>query len=382
MVKFVCNGKTVRLGRIQPRVCFDAGAFRVHVFPNGTQKVIPKFGAHYNRALDRDPPPASVDYSPKALAALARMYLNDTYGDCVIASKGHQVGIWSGNETGTAVQATDAEILQNYTSICGPGDQGCVITDVLDAMKAGKFIMNGQPALIDNYVAVDWTQQNLVAVALDVFGAVTLGVNLTDDCTTSGPGVVWNFSGSIVGGHDIPIYAYDSKGVYISTWGTIGTLIPWSVLTKNAGNGPGVEEAEVALSPNWYSQGNLAPNGINAATLAADLALVGGGAIPPVGPTPTPVPPAPVPPSPTPPSPGDQVIGYSADLNTKIIEVTPPDSTWTVVNGIQPAPPSPQSLVSQVQSAIVAAGKVGDSNILQEIIALLQLLLGLLPSKR
>lgn len=288
---------------------FDVGGFRVFMYKDGSHKITVKLGRHYNAIKDVAPPPAAVDWSSGQYAAviatiIARMYLNDSLGDCVIAGKAHGIGLVSGNETGVAIAATDAEIDQNYVSICGPGDQGCNITDVLDAMKAGKFTMAGKPALIDDYVSVDWTNQTLTMVALEVFGWLTIGVNLTDDCTNSGPGVVWNFAGRIVGGHDITIYAYDEKGVYILTWGTKGTLIPWNVFTKNAGNGPGVEECYASLAPTWYSAGNLAPNGIDVASLQADLKAIGAGAVPPLTPPAPPVVPPVVPPvPPAPPAP-------------------------------------------------------------------------------
>lgn len=275
------TGETVRLGRNRPKAIFEIDRYVIVVGQDDSVKVKPKFSAHYDYKLDVDPAPYT-DWSPKALAALARMYLNDTKGCCVIAGKGHSVGIWSGNETGTPIQATDDEIDQNYTSICGPGDQGCNISDVLDAMKAGKFIMAGQPAKIDDYAAVDNSNQNLVMVALEVFGPLTIGVNLTSDCTNAGPGVMWNFAGSIVGGHDVSCYATTAQGVLVSTWGKVGTCIPWAVFQKKVTSEAGVEECWAMLAPTWYSKNNLAPNGVNAATLLADLDLMRNGGIPPL----------------------------------------------------------------------------------------------------
>lgn len=295
--------KQLHLGANLATGHFDVGGFRVFIFKDGSHKIVVKLSHHYNAVKDVAPPPASVDYSSKAMASLSQMYLNDTLGDCVIAGKEHGIGITSGNESGTPIIATDAETDDNYVSICGPGDQGCNITDVLDAMKAGKFTMAGKPATIDDYVSVDWSNQTLVMVALEVFGWLTIGVNLTDDCTDSGPGVVWNFAGRIVGGHDITIYKYDDKGVYISTWATIGTLIPWNVFMKNAGNGPGVEECYASLAPTWYNAGNLAPNGIDVATLQADLKAIGSGTVPVVTPPAPVVPPAPIVPPVPPPAP-------------------------------------------------------------------------------
>lgn len=254
-----------------------------------------RFAAYYDKSKDVSPPPTSVDYSAKASASLSRMYLNDTYGDCVIAGKGHNLGIWTGNESGTAAVATDQEIYQQYQTICGPGDNGCVITDVLDYVKAHGFTAAGKKYPIDGYVSIDFTNKLEVQVATDLFGALTIGINLPNAWTNSGPGVVWDTTNSqIVGGHDVTIYGYNEQGVLISTWGSVGTVLTWAAL---ANNGVWVEEMYAILSPDWTSNANLAPNGVDAATLAADLAKLGGGTIPPIDPTPIPGP-TPVPPGP------------------------------------------------------------------------------------
>src|SRR6185312_3355886 len=69
-----------------------------------------------------------------------------------------------------------------------------------------------------------------------------------------------------------------------------------------------LEECYAILAPDWYGNDQLAPCGVDAATLQADLAKLGGGVIPDIGPAPTPptpprppVPPPPGPPAPVPP---------------------------------------------------------------------------------
>lgn len=100
-------------------------------------------------------PPLPIDYYTKAMPSIARMYLNDTYGDCVIASAYHQVGVWTGNESGTPVVGTDNEVQSMYHTICGPGDNGCVIEDVLKYARDRGLPFNGVVHKIDGYVEVD-----------------------------------------------------------------------------------------------------------------------------------------------------------------------------------------------------------------------------------
>ena len=101
----------------------------------------------------------------------------------------------------------------------------------------------------------------------------------------------------------MPIVDVNEQGVVILTWAMWGT-ITWRAMAAHFRGQPIVEEAYVSLGPDWYGKDSLAPNGINATTLAADLALVVNGQIPPVAPpapTPTPIPtPTPTPPAPTP----------------------------------------------------------------------------------
>ena len=240
-------------------------------------------------------PPAVVDYAAKAAASLRKMYLNDTYGDCVIAGKYHAEGVWSANESGPAatVVGTDQEVYSAYQTICGPGDNGCVITDVLDAFRDRGLTFNGVAKKIDGYVGLDWTNKLEVQVALDLFGAVCVGINLPRDWTTSD---VWDATTSpIIGGHDVTAVGYDAGGVQVASWGRVYT-ITWDAFLARTW----VEEAYAMLAPDWYAAGKLAPSGVDAAALRDDLAKLAAGTIPPLDPTP-PTPPGPVPTPPVPP---------------------------------------------------------------------------------
>lgn len=279
------DGRGVRLGRLRPKARPQAL----------------RFAAYFDPRKDRQPPPASVDYAQKAMAAIQRMYLNDQYGDCVIAGKYHQVGIWSGNDTGTAQQGSDNEVYQMYQTICGRGDNGCYITDVLDYFRDRGLPLSGKLHKIDGYVSVDNTNKLEVQVAIDLFGSLTLGIDLPNDWTCTN--CTWDVTNSrIVGGHDVCVCGYNAQGVQICTWGGIVT-ITWSAFTSSKW----ITECYAQLSPDWYNDDQLAPNGIDVATLKADLAKLGGGVIPDIDPpTPPGPPPPPPPPPPSPPPPPNQ----------------------------------------------------------------------------
>lgn len=295
------DGRQMHLGRIRPYAVGDVGRFRVIVTQDGLHRLVPRLGAYYNSGYSMVQTPTQVDWTLKAMASIIRVYLNDTYGDCVIASKYHVEGVASANDTGTATLATDAEVLNSYHTICGPGDNGCVITDVLDYWQKNGLIFTGVNKKIDGYVAIDWTNKDEVKVALALFPGITLGINLPSNWTCTN--CVWGAGGGNVGGHDVPALAFRDggtgpqlkdangkdfaqDGVIIATWGGL-VLIPWAqFLSKSA-----IEEAYVALPQDWYQAGNLAPNGVDVATLKSDLQMLGGGQLPPL-------PPGPMPPTP------------------------------------------------------------------------------------
>lgn len=289
------DGRTVRLGRIRPVA-----------LPQ-----VLRFASYFDAAL-ATPPPATVDYASKASASLRRMYQNDRYGCCVISGKMHQLGVWSANDTdsGGEVQATDQEVVQQYQTICGPGDRGCVITSVLDVMRSRGMQAGGKRYTIDGYVSIDNTNKLEVQVAIYLFGSLTLGINLPNAWANSPDGGTWDVTNTgIVGGHDVCTVGYNAQGVQISTWGGLRT-ITWAAFTSRRW----IDETYAQLAPLWYNSDRIAPCGFNATKLLADLQKLGGGVMPDLDP-PTP-PPGPTPP-PTPPPGPSPAIGdiKSVDLN-------------------------------------------------------------------
>lgn len=273
---------TVKLGRISPPDLQLRKAKTLH------------FSNYFNPRGLTTPPPGSINRREVASASISRMYLNDHYGDCVIAGKAHALGVWSANELGSSqiVLATDSEILTQYHSVCGPGDNGCVITNVLDYMRTTGFLADGKRYSIDGYVSVDWTNKLETQVVQYIFGAGTIGVNLPVAWTQN---AIWDVTDTgIVGGHDVTPIDYDENGVYVASWGRI-YQITWAAWQSKRW----LEEYYAVLAPLWYAKDNLSPSGIDVAGLKADLDALGGGTIPDIGPTP-PTPPTPPDPPPVP----------------------------------------------------------------------------------
>ena len=264
--------QAVRLGRI-PAPC-----------PPGVPRL-----ADFLAADSEWQPPAASDWSAKAVASIARMYANDRLGCCVISARAHNLGVWTANDSDSPgeVMPTDAEVVSEYRRICGPGDNGCVITRVLDEGVRNGFRFAGGTRRLGGYVAVHTTRPQLIRAALHLFGALTVGFYFRSAWQSQS---TWAPSSSpIVGGHDVGVVGYDEQGLIVMSWGRLYRMT-WELVATSD-----VDEMYAILSPDWTGSDKLAPSGVNVDALVTALGKIGGGVMP-DGPTP---PPPPKPPQPT-----------------------------------------------------------------------------------
>lgn len=285
--------KPVKLGRKAPR---------------GRAKCL-SLAAYIDRSAAA-PLPASCDHYSKAAASIKQMLGNggpNGEGDCVLASTGHGEGIASGNDTGTPVLSSDSEMLNEYHRVCGPGDNGCNIEDVLNEWQSNGITIGGQKRRIDGWVAVDSSRPDDMKTAVLVFGSMRIGFNVPAEYMNTPDGGTWDTprSYNFVGGHDVRIIDFrtESDGTTsfrIATWAGTRWFTQRAMTDSRI-----VDEAYVELMPDWSGSDGVAPNGIKVDELRADLAAWKQGTIPvwsPVSPPPPPGPPPPPPPVTTPPN--------------------------------------------------------------------------------
>jgi hypothetical protein len=275
-------GRTVKLGRKRP----------VAMGPHMKLR-------HYLRA-SLPPPPDAVDYSPKAMASLSQMYLNDRLGDCVIAGGYHCVGTWTGNANGSPFMVSDAQLVADYGSIGGYNpsdpstDQGCDEPTAFDWWTSHGFADGSN---LVGWLAVDATNQTEVKTALDLFENLVYAIELPEAWISpfpSGPGFTWDVAGEPVpeNGHCVIAPGYDASGAVIATWALLGH-ITWAAMAKycvpSAGGG-----LYVIVSPDMIAKGqDKAPNGVSWNDLLSDFQQMGGVVTPqPPAPTPVPIPPS------------------------------------------------------------------------------------------
>jgi hypothetical protein len=218
--------------------------------------------------------PETLDLTTKSMDSIKRIFGNDRYGDCVIAGKYHSCGMVTGMESGAARVGDDKEVLDQYHRICGSGDVGCVITDVLDECQAGRFMVGGQAFKIDSYVRIDPTNIALLRAAMFFLGPLTYGIDLPGDWT--GTGQEWDVTKSrIVGGHDVSSCAYDPAGIDIATWGGKD-----HVTNAAQKSGKWISEVYALLPVEWTAVKNLSPMGVDVAYLKQCLDWLKNGQIP------------------------------------------------------------------------------------------------------
>jgi hypothetical protein len=266
-----------------------------------TRKTIPhhvvQFGEFIDRPKARVFVPEAIDYSLNSAANLTLPLGNFNYGDCVIAGKLHQLGIWSGSDSDSPglILPTEQEALRQYVQICGPGDYGCEIIPVLDYWRTRGLTAAGKSHLIDGWCAVDATDAVLLKAAIYLFGTVTFGIDLPSAWLSAPDDGLWDITSSrVVGGHDVSAFGFDAAGVKISTWGGKRT-ISWAALAS----GRYITECYLPLSPDWYGSDDLSPSGLDTPALQNALKDFAAGVLPVDPPPPVP----PVPPVPPPPAP-------------------------------------------------------------------------------
>lgn len=252
-----------------------------------------RLGAYLTGSLPT--PPASIDWQSRV--ATWPMYLNDQIGDCTCAAVGHLIEAETTYGQGATVTVADQDVLTMYEKVSGYNpadpstDQGAVIQDVLAYWQ--KTGMAGHRIVA--YAAVDVSNVSEIKAAIDLFGAVDIGINFPSSAMDQfNAGQEWDVvkGSQIEGGHCVPVGAYGSDGsLTCVTWGRTQKMTAafWQKY---------VDEAWVVITDDWLNSKGTDPQGLNLYQLGQDYAALTGkpNPIPAPQPQPTPSPtPAPTP---------------------------------------------------------------------------------------
>lgn len=198
--------------------------------------------------------------------------LNDRYGDCVVAAKGHAIQIFTAYGLGAEVITPDSVIKSDYFTETGGADNGLNIPESLDY-----WVRNG----LGGKKILAWADVNFdtpaeVMLAGQLFGGVYLGVSLPSNCFDAiNAGRPWTDTSQSPNprmGHCIHLAKIDADGPTCVTWGQLQKMT-WDWFKKYT------EEASVLISADW--EGPLMPAGINNAALMADYQEMTGKTPPP-----------------------------------------------------------------------------------------------------
>lgn len=202
------------------------------------------------------------------------MMLNDQLGDCTCAGVGHTIQLTSAVSVGSPVTLTDLEVERLYEQVGGyrPGqpntDNGCVEADVLDFWASHG--VNGHK--LDAHGSIDVADLGAIKSAIQLFGSVYIGLQVPE-LWDSGPNT-WGMprtkaQAQIVGGHCVILVGWNSTGFTLVSWGRT-YLITYAAFKKYC------DEVHGVIPADWL-KGAVDVDGLDLATLKADLAQLDGG---------------------------------------------------------------------------------------------------------
>lgn len=197
---------------------------------------------------------------------------NDQYGDCVLAGAGHETMLWN-KTAGKDVIVDTPEALLAYHDITGfdpkdpSTDQG---TDMELAAKwrrnTGILDTKSNRHKVAAYLDITAGNRDQLEHAIYYFGMAGIGIQFPQsamDQFNSGKSWTVVANSPIEGGHYIPAVGYDSKYVYVVTWGKVQRMA-WSFYQKYC------DEAIAYISQDALKNGQTI-DGFNYIQLIADL---------------------------------------------------------------------------------------------------------------
>ena len=190
----------------------------------------------YVTSLPPVPVPFDVDSQYPNLTD-KNVFLNDTYGDCVIAGRAHQTLRFENHEQKTVIPITDDDVKTEYFKESGGADSGLDMITSLNAWRKG-WPAAGQNYNIFAYAEVDPTNKNEIMATIYLLNGVYCGVRLPISAQAqTGTDKIWDVDNTANGqpgtwgGHCIYLKKYDKDTVTCITWG-FEQKMTWAFLAK------------------------------------------------------------------------------------------------------------------------------------------------------
>jgi len=202
------------------------------------------------------------------------MYGNDVLGDCTIAECAHAIEVWDNATRRGNGLISDSSVLSAYSAVSGyrPGDpstdNGAVMQDVFGYWRKTGIGSH----VIDAFAQVDIAKPTNIVAALYDFGAVHVGLRITQAAMDQfNANVPWSvvsaadLSSPVLGGHAVVVVAANPYGLIVVSWGQLQGMT-WDFWNAF------IDEAWVTISEEWMTatRGLTRPSGLDWAAFAAD----------------------------------------------------------------------------------------------------------------
>jgi hypothetical protein len=202
------------------------------------------------------------------------VFLNDKLGDCTCAAVAHQARAWM-YANGGSLAVADTDVLNlyeqfGYVPSLPDTDNGAVEAEVLRYWSRNPF--NG--VSLDGMASVNPRALKSIRACIYLMGGCYIGVDLpwavsSLDHWPDPPNHRGDWAPGTWGGHAVTILDYDEDGFTCISWGKFLHISPKFLLSY-------CTEAWALLSNEW-ADANGAPNGVDYASLAADMPLISRG---------------------------------------------------------------------------------------------------------
>lgn len=220
-------------------------------------------------------PKVPSKYGHQTLESSWQMLGNDEFGDCVWAGAAHETMLWN-IEAGKRVNFSNKSVLSDYSKVTGfnPNDPSTDRgTDMQVAaayrQKSGVLDADGNRHKVGAYVAITPGNKDEAREGLYLFGVCGIGIKFPASAMSQFKnGKPWTIvsTSPIEGGHYVPAVGYDSRYLYVVTWGKIQRM-SWGFYKRYS------DEAIVYLSSEFLKQGKSL-EGFDLAQLNEDLRVL------------------------------------------------------------------------------------------------------------
>lgn len=208
--------------------------------------------------------PSSYDFDTSHSGIPTPEFGNDTYGDCVIAGRGHQTLRFEDLEQGSVLMITDKDVTKEYFKETGGADSGLVVLDSLNEWRQKGWKVGKHTYKIQAFAEVNFKNHDQVRQAIFADVGIGFGVQLPNSAKTQiQTGQPWtvttgpNAKPGSWGGHYVYVPGFTPAGPVCVTWGRKQQMA-WSWLDKYCDEAYAIFDANNRFKKSIINTGKIA----------------------------------------------------------------------------------------------------------------------------